>query len=175
MGAVEKNAPGSPAGDSRLAEGVDFSIRRALVRDVDAIFALTKLMASRDLMLPRSKYKIVSVLSSFFVAVDKNEKLMGCGSCAVLWTDLAEICALAVNDEWRGKGLGRALVDTLIAEAHRMGIPKIITLTYQIEFFKKLGFIMEDKDAFPRKLWRECLECPKLEQCDETAMYKDIG
>ena len=89
-------------------------------------------------------------------------------------TDMAEICALAVTDEWQGKGVGVALVQGLIAEAKRMRIPRLITLTYQVEFFKKSGFQVENKDAFPRKLWRECLECPKLEACDETAMYLDL-
>jgi amino-acid N-acetyltransferase len=141
---------------------------------VDAIFALVNLMAAGELMLPRSKYRIVSALASYFVAVDPQDQVMGCGSCAVLWTDLAEICALAVRHDWQRKGVGSALVGALMEEARRMGIPRIITLTYRIDFFVRLGFSIEDKDAFPRKLWRECLECPKLEQCDETALYKDL-
>lgn len=151
-----------------------YTIRRARVDDVDAIFKLNALMAERKMMLSRSKYKIATLLPSFFVGEDREGKVIACGSCSVLWTDMAEICALAVADEWQGKGVGIALVDGLIEEAKRMRIPKLITLTYQVEFFKKAGFTIENKDAFPRKLWRECLECPKLEACDETAMYLDL-
>ena len=42
------------------------------------------------------------------------------------------------------------------------------------KFFEKMGFTFSDKNAFPRKLWRECLECPKLEHCDELAYVLDL-
>ncbi|MBI9104559.1 MAG: N-acetyltransferase [Spirochaetales bacterium] len=150
------------------------TIRRANVDDVDTIFRLTAQMADRKLMLARSKYKIITMLPSYFV-VEVEGEVVASGSCSVLWTDMAEICALAVHDEWQGKGVGKALVDAIIAEGKRLKLPKLITLTYQIEFFKKMGFQIGNKDSFPRKLWRECLECPKLEACDETAMFLDIG
>ena len=150
-------------------------VRRATVADVDAVFRLTAKMADRALMLRRSKYRIVSMLANFFVAVvpdDKgSETVVGCGALMPLWTDLGEIMSLAVDDEYRVRGIGRLIVESLIAEARRMLIPELISLTYQVGFFEKLGFARTDKDRFPRKLWRECLECPKLEHCDETAMH----
>ncbi|NLT42946.1 MAG: GNAT family N-acetyltransferase, partial [Anaerolineae bacterium] len=27
-----------------------------------------------------------------------------------------------------------------------------------------------EKDALPRKVWGECLDCPKFPDCDEVAM-----
>ena len=150
-------------------------VRRATVADVDAVFRLTAKMADRALMLRRSKYRIVSMLANFFVAVvpgDKgSETVVGCGALMPLWTDLGEIMSLAVDDEYRIRGIGKLIVESLIAEARRMLIPELISLTYQVGFFEKLGFARTDKDRFPRKLWRECLECPKLEHCDETAMH----
>ncbi len=149
----------------------DFEIRRANSEDVDSIYNLTSSMAAQGLMLPRSKYKIVTSLTSFFVVVEKmSGKVIATGSLAPLWTDLCEVCALAVHPVWQGKGIGAALVKHLIEEARRLKIPQVITLTYQVKFFGKLGFTVVDKNEFPRKLWRECLECPKLEACDETAM-----
>ena len=152
-----------------------FTIRRAKVGDVDQIFNLTSEMAGRELMLARSKYKIITMLTSFFVAEDEEGLVAGSASCSLLWTDMAEICALAVRQDRQGEGIGRALVEAIIEEAGRLGIPRLITLTYQVDFFRKLGFTKENKDSFPRKLWRECLECPKLEACDETAMYLDLA
>lgn len=147
------------------------TVRRAVAGDVDQIFALTNAMADRGLMLPRSKYKIVTNLSSFFVAVAGDEKITACGAFVPLWTDMGEIMSLAVRDEYQRKGIGKKLVRALIDEGRRMGMPEIITLTYQVDFFAGLGFSKADKDRFPRKMWRECLECPKLEACDETAMH----
>lgn len=152
-----------------------YTIRRANADDVDEIYNLTSSNAAQGLMLPRSKYKIVTTLTSFFVAEEiESGKVLATGSLAPLWTDLCEVCALAVHPVWQGKGLGADLVRNLIDEARRLKIPKVITLTYQVQFFEKLGFTIVDKNEFPRKLWRECLECPKLETCDETALVISI-
>lgn len=148
-----------------------YEIRRATAADVEAISRLVNRMAEKGLMLPRSKYKIVTTLMCFLVAEDEDGNVIGCGAFLPLWTDMGEIMSLAVEEEYQGKGVGKDLVQALIDEGKRMKMPEIITLTYQVEFFKNQGFTIQDKDKFPRKLWRECLECPKLEQCDETAMH----
>ncbi|TFG58461.1 MAG: N-acetyltransferase [Spirochaetales bacterium] len=149
-------------------------VRRATVDDVNDIFRLTNDMAAKGLMLPRSKYRIITSLNNFMVAEisgNTGSVIAGCGAFVLLWTDMGEIMSLAVAEEYRNRGLGSLLVQALIDEGRRLKVPEIITLTYQVDFFKAHGFAAEDKDKFPRKLWRECLECPKLEQCDETAMH----
>ncbi|MBN1409966.1 MAG: N-acetyltransferase [Spirochaetales bacterium] len=150
----------------------EFTIRRTTVLDIDEIFQLTNTMAKQGLMLPRSKYKIVSMIANFLVVEENTtKKIVACGAFAPLWTDIGEVLALAVDKDYWGKGIGSKLVKCLLLEAKRMKINDVITLTYQAEFFQKLGFKLTSKDIFPRKLWRECLECPKLEQCDETALH----
>ena len=149
----------------------NITIRPATVEDVKGIVALTSSMAGQGLMLPRSKYKVITMLSDFLVAVSDEGKIAGCGAFSPLWTDLGEVCALAVDPAFQGKGIGGRLVRALIEEGRKKKVPEIIALTYQVEFFKHLGFAVTDKDHFPRKVWRECLECPKLEQCDETAVH----
>ncbi len=148
----------------------DILIREPTVNDIDVIFKLTNSMAAEGLMLTRSKYKIISMLQNFLVAENSEGTIAGCGAFTLLWDDLGEIMALAVDKDHQGNGIGKALVKNLIERGKKLKVPEIIVLTYQVEFFKKMGFTMTDKDKFPRKLWRECLECPKLECCDETAM-----
>jgi amino-acid N-acetyltransferase len=151
------------------------TIRKPTVEDTDAIFNLTNKMADRGLMLHRSKYKIVMMLNNFLVAEDEETgKVIGCGAFSLLWTDLGEVIALAIDDEYQGKGIGTSIVNELLDEAERLRVPDVITLTYKPDFFKRLGFELSDKNSFPRKLWRECLECPKLEQCDEIVLHKDM-
>jgi amino-acid N-acetyltransferase len=156
-----------------MAEGVRY--RSATVPDVDRIFKLVSTMAQSGLMLRRSKYKIVTMLTNFVVAESQAGELAACGALLPLWTDSAEIVSLAVDPRFQGTGIGKGLALELLDRARRLGFREVITLTYAVEFFSKLGFSVQPKDRFPRKLWRECLECPQLEDCDETAMSFQLG
>jgi amino-acid N-acetyltransferase len=149
---------------------VSVEIRHPTVAHAEGIFQLINRLAAKGQMLPRSKYQIVTSLMNFLVALDGGE-VVGCGAFIPLWTDLGEIRSTAVDEARQGQGIGRLLVQGLIEDGRRLAIPEIFVLTYQVGFWAKLGFVVTDKDRFPRKVWRECLECPKLEMCDETAMH----
>jgi amino-acid N-acetyltransferase len=141
-------------------------IRKASVNDVDAIIELVNHYAKKGLLLRKSAFKVYSKLQTYLVA-QTDERMVGCVSLVVLWKDLAEICSLAVDENHAGKGIGKKLVAHCIEIAKKLEVSQLIALTYQDDFFKKLGFHYVDKDSFPRKLMWECLECPKLEECDE--------
>ena len=147
-----------------------FTYRPAKVEDVDGIFKLVNSMAESGKMLHRSKYKIVTMLTNFIVAQSQSGELAGCGALFPLWTDSAEIASLAVVPRFQSNGVGHQVVRELLQQARLLGFPQVITLTYAVDFFSELGFSVQPKDKFPRKLWRECLECPRLEDCDEIAM-----
>jgi len=149
----------------------NIKIRTATVEDVEAIFKLNKRMADRGLMLPRNRYKILEMLGNFLVAENEKGEVVGCGVLNLIWTDLGEVMALAVEDEYQGMGIGGEIVRELLKKAKQLKVPEVITLTYQIEFFKNLGFSVTEKDNFPKRVWRICLDCPKLENCDETALH----
>ena len=143
-------------------------IRRATVPDADRIHELIEQHSSRGLMLPKTPYKVFNNIQRFFVVTEKDN-IVGCVSLSILWRDCAEITSLAVDGTQFGKGIGRMLVNRCIEEARELKVDTVFALTYQDKFFEKMGFHKVDKDMFPRKLWRECLECPKLEVCDEKA------
>ena len=148
-------------------------IRKARVDDVDAIVKLINYYAGKELLLHKSPFKVFKSLQSFFVA-EENHKVVGCAALVILWKDLAEICSLAVNEPCMKRGIGKKLVLQCIKEAKELKVPQIIILTYQDRFVRKLGFHFVDKDTFPRKLMWECLECPRLDQCDERAYLKKL-
>lgn len=150
------------------------TIRPAKVTDIEHIHTLINYHASQGLMLPRTKYKIYSRLQGFVVAEDEQQEIAGCGALVVLWGDLAEIQSLVVAAHRQGMGYGKKIVEKLIEKAASLAIPNVLTLTYQVDFFARLGFSIIEKDSIPRKMWGECLECPKLECCDETAMMYRI-
>ena len=144
-------------------------IRKATVSDVESLYELINIYAEKEVVLPRTKESLYQQLFSIFVAVEDN-KVVGSASITILDKELAEIRSLVVDESVTKKGIGKKLVEKIIEETKRMGIPKLISLTYQVDFFKKCGFEVTVKDNMPQKVWKDCINCPKLHNCDEIAM-----
>ncbi|WP_456341551.1 N-acetyltransferase [Thermovibrio sp.] len=144
-------------------------VRKARITDAERIQFLINEYAKLGLMLPRSIQSIYENIRDFWVYEEKGEVL---GVCAltIFWGDLAEIRSLAVDSKHTGRGIGTALVKRALEEAKEFGIPRVFTLTYQVKFFEKLGFKVIDKEKLPHKIWRDCINCVKFPNCDETAM-----
>jgi len=51
----------------------------------------------------------------------------------------------------------------------------VFALTYVPELFEKLGFVRTDKALLPRKVWTECVFCPKFPVCGEVAVICEPG
>ncbi|MCS7290804.1 MAG: GNAT family N-acetyltransferase [Roseiflexus sp.] len=147
----------------------DIIVRRAEEEDVDAIAAIVAENARQGHLLPRSVDNIRATLSSWLVAeVDGN--IAGIGSLVQMSPTLVEVRSLAVVPEYRGLGIGQAIVRGLVDEARRRGFPKVFALTRAVPFFERLGFRVTAKEDFPEKVWRDCAMCPLQHACDETAM-----
>jgi len=153
-------------------------VRQATLADVERMHALINQFADQGLMLPKSRNKLYQNVRDFWVAekVDlaTGERVFaGCGALHVLWEDLGEIRSLAVSEGFQGNGVGREIVRVLLQDAARLRLPRVFALTYQVAFFERLGFVEVDKDTLPRKVWGECLDCPKFPNCDERAVVLD--
>lgn len=150
-------------------EAAEIIVRPALIQDVPAMARVINGFASQQLMLPRSHYQIYGSLRDFRVAVIDDE-VVGCGALQVVWADLAEIRSLAVLQECQRRGAGSRLVKALLADARVLGLPRVFCLTYQVDFFREMGFHVIPRESLPHKIWGDCLNCPKFPNCDETAM-----
>jgi len=144
-------------------------IRSAKIADVKAIHSLINSYAERDRMLFRSMADIYENLQNFMVA-ESDGKIVGCCGLQVIWSDLAEIRSLAVNES-KG-GAGKMLVNEAIEQAKRLGIQRVFALTLEPEFFEKSGFERIEKKSLPMKVWRDCARCPKQQNCDEIAVIR---
>ncbi len=147
--------------------------RKAKLSDAEEILTLINYFAEKGLMLPRTRSTLYEGIREFVVAVD-DDKIIGTGSLHIIWNDLAEIRALAVDHNYHGQGVGRKIVDILLEEAIALQCPKLFTLTYQVDFFEHIGFRLVDKETMPHKVWKECINCIKFPNCDENAMILNL-
>ncbi len=149
-------------------------IRKAKLNDIKEIQRLIKLHAPKGGILPRSLSELYDHLRDFFVFV-RNRKVIGICALHICWEDLAEIRSLAVEEEDQKRGIGAKLVKACLEESKSLGVKRVFALTYQPEFFERLGFKRVDKTVLPHKIWTDCLKCVKFPDCDETAVLKEVG
>jgi amino-acid N-acetyltransferase len=148
-------------------------IVKAKLGDVPKIQQLVNSFADKGEMLARPLSEIYENLRDYFVVREGNS-IMGCVALHISWVDLAEIKALAVNENCQKQGLGAKLVKSCIEEAKELDIPLLFCLTYKPVFFGKQGFTEVDKMTLPKKVWTECFHCPKFPDCGETAMIMPL-
>ncbi|MCD6487192.1 MAG: N-acetyltransferase [Syntrophobacterales bacterium] len=146
-------------------------LRKAKVSDAKVIHRMINLSSNEGEMLPRSLMDLYGSLRDFFVYLDDDGSIAGVCAMHIFWENLAEVRSLYVKKEYRRSGIGRDLVEACISEAITLDLLRIFTLTYQTEFFERVGFIVTDKSELPEKIWSDCLNCPKYPDfCDEVAM-----
>jgi len=150
-------------------------LRKARPSDTRAILNLIAGYSSQGLLLPRPFAQVMDKIRDFTV-VEESEgaPLTGVVALHPVGEDLAEIRSLAVREDWKGKGLGRQLVDYCLADAKEMNFQRVFALTYQIGFFEKLGFKKVERLTLPQKIWGDCVHCAKFSDCDEVAMIRTM-
>jgi len=148
-------------------------MEKAKIGDVLQIQELINHFAQKGLMLARPLSEIYENLRDYFV-IREGKSIVGCVALHISWADLAEIKALAVNEEYHKQGMGAQLVAACLEEARVLEIPHVFCLTYQPVFFEKQGFTRVDKMKLPKKVWTECFHCPKFPDCDEIALYRTL-
>lgn len=149
-------------------------VRKAKPKDAVKIHALVNEYAREGLLLPVSLNSLYDNIRDFWVYEEEGE-IVGCAALHIVWEDLAEIRSLAVNREYHGRGIGKKLVLRCLEEAKEFDLKRVFVLTYQVEFFKKLGFREWNKQLLPHKVWTDCVNCPKFPNCDETAMLIELS
>jgi amino-acid N-acetyltransferase len=154
-----------------LAAGAE--LRRARTADVPAVQRLVNAYADTGAMLHRSLSELYENVRDFFVIEEAGE-LLGCAALHVSWKDLAEVKSLAVSQCAQGRGFGRTLIAACVAEGAAVGVSRVFALTYVPDLFVKCGFQVVDKALMPRKVWTECVYCPKFPDCGEIAVAIDV-
>src|SRR5207244_7715352 len=81
---------------------------------------------------------------------------------------------LAVRPDFHGSGLGARLVAAVVEDARALEVPRMIALTREVPFFERCGFSVISRDRLPRKVWADCVRCPRRHACDEVAVVLDL-
>jgi amino-acid N-acetyltransferase len=155
----------SPGAASRL------TVRKAVMHDIASILQLVNSYAARGAMLSRTEFEMSEAIRDFTV-VTLDGELLGCGALHFYSPTTAEIRSLAVWDHAKTKGVGRKLVEALVAEAEQYELHAVFAFTYVVEFFSRVGFHHVERGALPLKAWKDCVRCPKFQACDEVAVLR---
>jgi len=148
-------------------------VRRARIADAKIIHQLLLKYAGDGLMLSRSLSDIYEAIRDFYV-YEQDGQVVATGCLSICWEDLAEVRSLAVAESMKGKGVGRSIVEACLEEARLIGLRRVFALTYQLEFFQRLGFVEIEKSQLPHKVWGDCVRCPKFPECDELAVMIEL-
>lgn len=156
------------------AASLDAGIRPARLPDIPAIRELITGFAAKGQMLERSTDALYDRMREFLVIEDVNGRIGGCAAIHIYTESVAELRSLAVVVEVQGRGYGRRLVEGCVSEAQSWGLRCLICLTYQVDFFSRLGFVRVDRSRFPAKVWSDCVRCPSFLDCREVAMWRQL-
>jgi len=145
-------------------------VREGVLTDVPQLEQLMAPYVATGDLLPRSNYDLCRHIKEYVVAEAPRGEIVGCGSLKIYSSALAEVAGLAVRADWQGTGVGRRLLEQLVAEARAYGIAEVLALTRKPTFFQKLGFGAAEREHFPLKVWADCARCPRQNCCDEIAV-----
>jgi len=148
-------------------------VEKARISDITQVHKLINHFADKGEMLPRALAELYENIRDLFIVRDEEE-VIGCAAHHIFWSDLTEIRGVAVAEEKQAQGAGALLVEACLDEARGLGIETVFCLTYKPDFFERIGFRRVDRGELPRKVWGECLRCPKFPDCDEVALVCEV-
>lgn len=153
-------------------------IRAATPDDAPAIHGLITRHLDEGHLLPRQLGEIAVHTSRFVVAVSEGPseaghdeaQIVGCADLAPLSRTVAEIRSLVVSDAARSAGVGRRLIDSLIARASVAEFERVCAFTHAPSYFVRLGFSLVPHDWLPEKIRTDCGACALFRQCGQYAV-----
>jgi amino-acid N-acetyltransferase len=146
-------------------------VRKAILPDASAIHGLIFEYSRSNDLLPRTLPELYENIRDFTVAED-GKGILGCGALHFYGMHLGEVRSIAVWPRLKGRGIGTMIVDALLAEADQHRIPCACLFTRTPAFFRHMGFAEVARERLPDKLYKDCNECRRRENCDEVAMVR---
>jgi amino-acid N-acetyltransferase len=114
-------------------------IRSANTSDVEAITRIAEPLVQERILLGKEMVEFYEAIQEFVVAELEGE-VVGFGALHVMWRDLAEVRTLAVDQNYKRRGIGAAMLRELLERARLLGVRRVFCLTFEVEFFQSHGF-----------------------------------
>jgi N-acetylglutamate synthase and related acetyltransferases len=129
---------------------------------------------------PEDEVPIEVLMSTYFLDIEGTEiddfvvatvdnRIVGAACLEI--GKIPEIHSIAVHPNYRGKGIGRLLLDSLIADIEEQEF--LFTRTTSPDFFEKVGFIRLD-DSEKKELWDDCAGCNRFNNCKQSVLRLEI-
>jgi len=118
---------------------MELVVRPARTSDIKKIRSIVDSYAAQRRLLSKETVTLYEGVQEFTVA-EVNGEVVGCGALHVLWEDLAEVRTVAVIESMQGKGIGHAILESILNKAKEIGVKKVFCLTFEIKFFDSHGF-----------------------------------
>jgi amino-acid N-acetyltransferase len=141
-------APGPPA---------QVHVRPARTTDVQVIRHLVDTYAPDRRLLGKATVQLYEDVQEFNVA-EVDGAVVGCGALHVMWEDLGEIRTVAVLPTHVRRGVGRAVVSSLVERAAVLGVQRLFCLTFEVHFFERLGFLPISGTPVSAQVFTELLQ-----------------
>jgi amino-acid N-acetyltransferase len=169
--------------DIRLKpDSTTLTLRAATVDDAPAIHDLISSYIAEGHLLPRTLSEIAVHAHRFVLAVDEaplkgrpTGAVVGCVDLAPLSRTVAEVRSLVVSDELRSNGVGRRLIDAVVASARRAGFERICAFTHAPSYFVQRGFSLVPHEWLPEKIRTDCGSCALFRRCRQYAVVLPLA
>ena len=144
-------------------------LRIGTAADAPAVHQLIAANVAEGHLLPRTREEIAAHIERFVVAAVDGE-LIGCGELAPLSDNVAEVRSLVVDERWRGRGTGAALVNAVAERGRALGFLTLSAFTHQPAHFVRLGFSIVPHAWVPEKIAHDCAGCALFRRCGQYAV-----
>ncbi len=128
------------------------TIRSATIDDVGGILNLIEPLEREGVLVRRSR-ELLEMEVSRFLVLESDGMILGCVALYPFPEEkAAEMACLAVQPEFRRRGLGDRLLDAAQALARKKRMKELFVLTTRAEhWFEERGFVEAAPEALPRR------------------------
>ena len=127
-----------------ISRDVYDGIRPAVLSDICSVEAIIKPLELEGILVPRTRDQLEREMKNC-VVLTRDGSTIACGMLKQYNNDYAEICCLAVHQNYRKHGRGETVLAYLERRALLLGISYIFVLSTQtMQWFEERGFILSD-------------------------------